>query len=60
MIVAALVSSMVACMSFSAFAAETEVEGDVEMVEATADVNGDGDVTSADITAVYDILLGVQ
>ncbi len=40
----ACVFSMVASMSFTAFADETEAAGDVEMVEATADVNGDGKI----------------
>ena len=44
LIVAALVSSMIACMSFTAFADETEAAGDAEMVEAVADVNGDGKI----------------
>ncbi len=46
LLVAALVSSMVASMSFTAFADETEAttEAEVEMVEAEADVNGDGKI----------------
>ncbi|MBP3873074.1 MAG: substrate-binding domain-containing protein [Lachnospiraceae bacterium] len=44
LLVAALISSMVASMSFTAFADETEAADDVEMVEATADVNGDGKI----------------
>lgn len=44
LLVAALISSMVASMSFTAFADETEAADEVEMVEATADVNGDGKI----------------
>ncbi len=44
LLVAALVSSMVASMSFTAFADETEAAADVELVDAVADVNDDGKI----------------
>ena len=40
----ALVSAMVGMMSFTAQADETEAAGEIEVVEAVADVNGDGKI----------------